>query len=148
MAHFAKIENGIVTHVIAAEQDFIDSGLVGDVTTWIKTSYNTRGGVHYVAENDSSKPAFTTPSGQPALRANYASIGYTYDSVNDVFYAPRPYDRNGVLCESWTVSAPDWLWTPPIPRPDFDINYLDSWDEPTQTWIRIVSSIGRKKGLT
>ena len=30
MAHFAKIENGIVTQVIVAEQDVIDSGVFGN----------------------------------------------------------------------------------------------------------------------
>ena len=40
MAHFAKIENGVVTQVIVAEQEFIDSGSLGDPTQWIQTSYN------------------------------------------------------------------------------------------------------------
>lgn len=44
MAHFAKIESGIVTEVIVAEQDFIDNHTTG---TWIQTSYNTFGGKHY-----------------------------------------------------------------------------------------------------
>jgi hypothetical protein len=44
MSHFAQVKNGIVTGVIVAEQDFIDSGLVGDPKEWIQTSYNTRGG--------------------------------------------------------------------------------------------------------
>ncbi len=44
MSHFAKIDDdNIVTQVIVAEQDFIDS-IQGD---WIQTSYNTRGGVHH-----------------------------------------------------------------------------------------------------
>ena len=38
MAHFAQVENGIVVKVIVAEQDFIDSAVLG-----IQTSYNTRG---------------------------------------------------------------------------------------------------------
>ncbi len=42
MAHFAQVENGIVTQVIVAEQDVIDSGMFG--TGWVQTSYNTRGG--------------------------------------------------------------------------------------------------------
>lgn len=42
MSHFAKVENGIVTHVIVAEQDFINSGLVGDPSIWIQTSYKDR----------------------------------------------------------------------------------------------------------
>ena len=41
MAHFAKVEDGIVTQVIVADQDFIDNHCTG---TWIQTSYNTRYG--------------------------------------------------------------------------------------------------------
>ena len=44
MSHFAKVENRIVTQVIVAEQDVIDTGLFG--TGWIQTSYNTLAGVH------------------------------------------------------------------------------------------------------
>jgi len=39
MSHFAKVENGIVTQVIVAEQDFVDT----QEGTWVQTSYNTRG---------------------------------------------------------------------------------------------------------
>ena len=46
MAHFAKVENGIVSQVIVAEQDFINSGAVGDPSSWVQTSYNTHAGVH------------------------------------------------------------------------------------------------------
>jgi hypothetical protein len=44
MSHFAKVENGIVTQVIVAEQDVIDSGIFGH--GWVQTSYNTYGGQH------------------------------------------------------------------------------------------------------
>ena len=37
MSHFAKIKNGIVTEVIVAEQDHINT-LDGQ---WVQTSYNT-----------------------------------------------------------------------------------------------------------
>ncbi len=49
MSHFAEISgsNNIVTRVIVAEQDFIDSGAVGAGSNWVQTSYNTRGGVHH-----------------------------------------------------------------------------------------------------
>ena len=41
MSHFAKINsNNIVTEVIVAEQDFINSGAVGDSFLWVQTSYN------------------------------------------------------------------------------------------------------------
>ena len=119
MAHFAHITNGIVDSVIVADQEFIDSGLVGDASEWVQTSYNTRGGVHYAPDSD-------TPDGGVALRGNYAGIGYTYDQVNDVFYAPQPYP-------SWTISAPAWQWQAPVPYPSTGGSYF--WDEATQSWV-------------
>ena len=81
MSHFAKInENNVVTEVIVAEQDFINSGAVGDPAAWIQTSYNTLNGVHYGPDGE--------PDGGVALRYTYAGIGFTYDAVNDVFVAP------------------------------------------------------------
>lgn len=116
MSHFAKVENGIVTQVIVAEQDFIDSGVVGN--NWIQTSYNTRGGIHY-------NPATNLPDNGTALRANYAGLGYIYDAENDVFYTSQPYP-------SWTISAPDWIWKAPIPYPDDGNKYI--WNENVLTW--------------
>ena len=41
MSHFAKIDkDGIVTEVIVAEQDFINSGQLGATFEWVQTSYN------------------------------------------------------------------------------------------------------------
>ena len=37
MSYFAQVENGIVINVIVADQEFIDSGVVG--TNWIETSF-------------------------------------------------------------------------------------------------------------
>ena len=109
MSHFAKVENGIVTQVIVAEQEVIDSGLFG--AGWVQTSYNTHGGQH--------------PEGRP-LRGNYAGIGYTYDQINDVFYAPQPY-------ASWTLSQSTWLWEAPTPYPNDGKIY--NWDESTLSWV-------------
>lgn len=111
MSHFAQVVNGIVEQVIVAEQDVIDSGMFG--TGWIQTSYNTHGNQH--------------PEGRP-LRGNYAGLDYTYDHINDVFYAPQPYP-------SWTISAPTWIWQPPTPHPNDGKNY--GWDEATLSWIEI-----------
>ena len=41
MAHFAKIENGIVTRVNVVSQDRVNTY----DGTWVQTSYNTRGKV-------------------------------------------------------------------------------------------------------
>ena len=45
MGHYAKIdENNVVTQVIVAKADFIET--LSDKDSWIKTSYNTKEGVH------------------------------------------------------------------------------------------------------
>jgi hypothetical protein len=122
MSHFAQVdENDIVVAVIVAEQDFIDSGAVGDPASWIQTSYNTRGGVHYGPDGK--------PDGGIALRANYASIGCFYDRVNDVFYAPKPTD----LPTAILTGPPEWRWTFPIPRPAEPYKY--TWSIEENNWV-------------
>jgi hypothetical protein len=116
MSHYAKVENGIVTQVIVAEEDFIATGALGDPAGWIQTSYNTLGNQH--------------PEGRP-LRGNYAGIGYTYDSVNDVFVAPKPF-------ESWALNNSTWLWEAPTPMPTDGKAY--KWDEETTSWVEFVQA--------
>lgn len=118
MSHFAKIENGIVTQVIVAEQDFIDSGAVGDPAAWIQTSYNTRGGVHYGTNGE--------PDGGIPLRKNYAGVGHIYDGARDAFYEPQPYS-------SWILDETSCLWQAPISYPNNGKNYV--WDESKQSWV-------------
>lgn len=103
MAHFAKVENGIVTQVIVAEQDFINTGAVGDPSSWVQTSYNTRGGVHYGQDGQ--------PDGGVALRKNYAGIGYVYDAQRDAFYSPSPY-------ASWVLNESTCYWEAPVALPE------------------------------
>ena len=68
MSHFAEVDkDGMVLRVIVAEQDFINSGVVGDSFRWVQTSYNGN------------------------FRKNYAGIGYLYDSNRDAFIGPREY---------------------------------------------------------
>ena len=86
MSHFAQINPaGVVINVIVAEQEFIDSGSLGEISSWIQTSYNTRGGIHY-------HPKTWAPSEDQskAFRKNFAGVGFTYDSVRDAFIPPKP----------------------------------------------------------
>jgi hypothetical protein len=134
MSYFARVPNisggvGEVTDVIRADQDFINTGLVGNPFEWIQTRYNMYGGVYYLP--DSNIP---DPDQSKALRANYAGIGFTYDSINDVFYDPRPSNQTGVFY-SWTISAPTWLWQPPVPYPSTGGAYY--WDEQTLSWVPV-----------
>ena len=115
MSHFAQVQHGIVTQVIVAEQDFIDSR--PDASEWIQTSYNTRMGIHYGPDN--------IPDGGIALRYRYAQIGGTYDSVNDVFTTPQPFP-------SWIYAGPPrYNWQAPVPYPiqvqGTETNYTGSY---------------------
>ena len=108
MAHFAKVEDGLVTQVIVADsQQWCEANLGG---TWVQTSYNTQGNQH--------------PEGRP-LRKNYAGIGYHYDGVG--FYAPQPFP-------SWIKDAETYLWDAPVPRPT---EGFWKWDEDSLSWVEV-----------
>ena len=79
MAHFAKIENGIVREVIVVNNEVLDNkpfpeseaigvafcqSLFGADTEWKQTSYNSN------------------------FRGRYAGAGMTYDEILDEFVAP------------------------------------------------------------
>lgn len=118
MANFALIKESIVIAVIVIDNevitnnaieveqlgiDFINSlNIDYDFDTIKQTSYNSN------------------------FRNIYAGIGFTYDSVNDVFIAPKPYE--------------DWIlvnnkWEAPIPYPSDDKQYF--WNDNKWNLINI-----------
>ena len=110
MAHYAQIENGIVTQVIVADgPDWCEQNLGGE---WIQTSYNTFGGVH--------------KDGKFPIHKNYAGIGYTFDGIG--FAPPKPY-------ASWTLNQDTYLWDAPTPMPTDGKAYR--WDEDSLTWVEL-----------
>jgi hypothetical protein len=117
MAHFAKIENGIVTQVIVVNNDAIEggdfpakeplgqefcTGLLGG--NWKQTSYNGN------------------------FRGRYAGIGYSYDAVLDVFIAPKPFP-------SWILNSETTDWEAPVARP---AEGMWVWNEDEQRWDEFV----------
>ena len=123
MGHFAKVVDGKVTQVIVAEPEFFNNFVDSSPGSWIQTSYNTRGGVHYGQDGQ--------PDGGVALRANYAGIGYSYDYINDVFIPPKPFP-------SWTLNNTSWTWDAPTPMPQDGKLY--TWDEATKAWTEVVAA--------
>ena len=121
MAHFAKIENGIVTEVIVAEQDFIDEWHSDE--TWVQTSYNTQCGIHYQSDEirDEQNRKIPSTDQSKALRGNFAGIGMVYDSVKDKFYYSQPY-------ASWTLNQTTWVWDAPLTDPSSGTD-IYSWNE-------------------
>lgn len=110
MSHFAKVVNGIVTQVVVAEPEYINTIDDGSSGQWIQTSYNTHGNSH--------------PQGMP-LRKNYASIGYSYDAQRDAFVPPKPYP-------SWVLDENTCLWQAPVPMPQDNSAYI--WNEQSRGW--------------
>ena len=117
MAHFAQLENNVVTKVIVvSNQDILDengqeseqkgidfcSKLLGG--KWKQTSYNAK------------------------IRKNYAGIGYTYDEGRDAFIPPKPFN-------SWLLDEDSCQWKAPVDYPTDGGRY--SWNEETQTWDAI-----------
>lgn len=107
MGTYAKIENNIVVEMIQADQDFIDSGAVGDPSQWL------------LGSNDGS------------VRGRYPGIGYSYDPIIDEFIPPKP-----VAYPSWVWSSSDNRWIPPVafPANAMENKELYEWNETNQSW--------------
>jgi len=143
MAHFAKIseENEVLAVLILDDKDMLNSDGVETETVgqayleqhnnwpahlWIQTSYNTHSNVHQL--------------GGTPFRGNYAAIGYTWDSINQIFWSQKPYP-------SWVKNLTNAKWESPVgnapeltaeqksqDETDFTHNWIYSWNEENQTW--------------
>ena len=118
MGHYAKVVDGIVQTIIVADQDYMDNLLDDSAGAWIKTSYNTRGGVHY-KPNSNEK----SDTQEKSLRKNFGVPGSIYDSAKDAFYEPQPYP-------SWVLDEDTCWWKAPVERPNKPVK----WNEETKSW--------------
>ena len=143
MAHFAKlgINSKVIGVEVVADEDCKNASNVEDEQVgvqflervhgwplWKQTSYNTRGGKHYKADNTESDDQ------SKAFRKNYAGIGYTYDEDRDAFIAPIPF-------ASWVVNETTCEWQAPVTYPSVTTYgdpakyYSILWDESNTRWI-------------
>jgi hypothetical protein len=127
MAHFARIKNGVVDFVTVGRDDDEnrEDELAHDGYIYRRTSYNTRGGVHYT---DGQPSADQTK----AFRKNYAGLGYTYDAERDAFIPPKPYN-------SWVLNEDTCLWDAPVAMPNDGNRY--TWDEATLAWVELETEV-------
>tara|TARA_Y100000356_G_scaffold118446_1_gene109427 strand:- start:197 stop:586 length:390 start_codon:yes stop_codon:yes gene_type:complete len=129
MGHWARIDsNNIVQEVIVIKEAELDTGNWGDKSKWVKTSYNTRDGKHYVPKEHQDYSE-ESPDQSKALRFRYAGIGDIYDATNDVFYSQQPF-------ASWTLNKTTWSWEAPVAYPKDDKMY--NWDENKKEWVEFV----------
>ena len=129
MAHFARIKNGIVDFVTVGRDDdeSREDELAHDGWIYRRTSYNTRGGVHYTDGQPSADQS-------KAFRKNYAGLGYTYDSERDAFIPPKPF-------ASWLLNETTAQWEAPVAMPEDagtgEPPKMYSWDEATTSWVEV-----------
>jgi len=117
MAHFVRIENGVVVQgIVVNNKDTADehgvekedigiafcSNLLGG--TWKQTSYNGN------------------------IRKNYAGIGYTYDETLDAFIPPKPF-------ASWLLDTDKAQWKAPVDYPTDEGSF--TWNEDTLAWVEL-----------
>lgn len=133
MAHFAKVQDGVVTQVIVAEPDFFDTFIDDSPGQWLKTSYNMRGGVYYDPEtNEPAADQSVIDGDEGRMRKNYAGIGFTYDATRDAFIPPQPY-------ASWVLNDTSCLWEAPVAYPNDGNVYR--WDEDTGSWLEVIVEV-------
>lgn len=81
---------------------------------WKKTSYNTYANQH--------------KKGGIPFRGNHASIGYTWDEENEIFWPPKPYD-------SWVKNISTASWVAPITKPVYTEAVPErKWNEINSRW--------------
>ena len=113
MAHYAWLdENNIVVNVtVGVDETELINGLDTETFYSQATGYNIK------------RTSFNN-----RIRKQYAGIGFSYDVVNDVFIAAKPY-------ASWSLDD-NFDWQPPMPKPA-GLNWV--WDEATLSWIELES---------
>jgi len=94
MSIYAKIENNLVTNFIVCEDEDI---------------FMVPGNYLKCSEDGS-------------IRYNYPSPGYSYDSENDAFIPPKPF-------ESWILNS-SFKWEAPVAKPEGTA----AWDEENKVW--------------
>ncbi len=118
MAHFVRIENGIVVQgIVVSDKDTADEHGVEHEALGVAFCSNLLGGT------------CKQTSYNARIRKNYAGVGYTYDEILDAFVPPKPF-------ASWLLDTDKAQWKAPIYMPVDDKKY--AWNEETTSWIELV----------
>jgi hypothetical protein len=120
MANFALIKNNIVIAVIVIDNEVITNN--GIEVEQLGVDFIDSLNIKSIYDYDAIKQT----SYNSNFRNIFAGIGFTYDSVNDVFISPKPY-------EDWILV--NYKWEAPIPYPSD--NKLYSWNNNKWNLINI-----------
>ena len=117
MAHFAELgtDNIVLRVMVVSNEDTYDEFGVEHESRGIKVLEDLFGGT------------WVQTSYNDTIRKQNAGEGFKYDSVNDIFIAPKPYP-------SWTIDS-NYDWQAPVAYPaDPNIPPFYYWDETDQEW--------------
>lgn len=131
MAHYVLIDHeNVVTQGFVGrdENDPLPEGVESweqyycppEAKACLRTSYNTRAGVHLKEDGTPSEDQ------SKAFRKNYAGVGFKYDEARDAFVPPQPFP-------SWLLDEQTCLWKAPVEHPADDKLY--SWSEEDLAWV-------------
>jgi hypothetical protein len=135
MANYAFIDtDNLVVEVITGKDEDDLETLPNDFTSWeeyyetkregltcLRTSFNTDANKHL--------------DGKTPFRGNYAGIGMSYDSANDVFIKEKEFD-------SWVMDEATWSWVAPVDKPNDDNLY--GWNEESLAWEVVPPASGEE----
>ena len=123
MAHYAWIDNTnkVINVTVGVDETITQDGVGGSTEAW-ETFYTeaiNQEGVYVKRTSFNSN-----------IRANYAAIGYKYDSDFDVFSPSQPYP-------SWKLNYTTYLWEAPVAKPDEVEGFRWKWSEINKEWIQV-----------
>ena len=120
MAHYAFMDsNNIVVKVITGVDETETQDDNGTQVGGSSEAWET----FYASQSWHEGLTCKRTSYNNSIRKQYAGVGCTYDAVNDVFVAPKPFP-------SWSLDS-NHDWQAPVARPAEGIWI---WNEETQAW--------------
>lgn len=124
MAHYALLDsNSVVVKVITGvDEDVTQTDTDGTVVGGSAVAWES----FYAAQPWHAGLTCKRTSYNNNIRKQYAGIGYSYDSDDDVFIAPKPFP-------SWTLDS-NHDWQAPVARP---AEGQWTWNEESQQWDEV-----------
>ena len=134
MAHFAKIndDNEVLTVLTLDNKDTLNDDNVEEESV----------GQQYLQTHNN-----THRLGGTAFRGNYAGIGFTWDSSNNIFWPPKPYT-------SWVKNTTTAAWDAPVTKPQLTAEQLSQNTQPdattpaTHAWCYVWNEANQSWDLT
>ena len=118
MAHFAELDNNnLVINVEVVNNEIITDN-EGNEQEQLGVDFLTK--LH-------NGGWYKQTSYNGSFRSNFAGVGDTYNTKEDVFIEPQPYP-------SWVLDS-NFRYIPPVPHPNDGTPY--TWNEETLSWIEV-----------